>query len=90
MRFLLNKFLKSLNIEILCSLTLIIPGHTEFPHIEKEGQSTGREGNSKGKSHPWKRIRGLGEAEICCKIEMKKTRSSVYYMLSIFFCVPHI
>ena len=57
-----------------------ISGHTEFPHLEKEGQSTGRKGNSKGKSHPWKRRRGLGEAEICCKINMKKTRFSVSYM----------
>ena len=26
-------------------LTLLIPGHTESPHLEKEGQSIGREGN---------------------------------------------
>ena len=26
-------------------LTLLIPGHTESPHLEKEGKSIGREGN---------------------------------------------
>jgi hypothetical protein len=38
--------------EICCSLIWLIPGHTEFLHLEKEGQPTGRKGNSKGKSHP--------------------------------------